>query len=84
MWGKKFSTSNEWSPEEGVKFLKDQFEERQMWASEILPLCKKGKRIQNSLEKIQEALLEIEKGILGPEDRNLFSADEKSWWRAFF
>jgi hypothetical protein len=82
MWAKKFSTSSNWAPEEGVIFLKDDILEGPVWAAEILPLSKKGERVQGSLEKIQNDLADVEKGILG--SRILFSDEEISWWEEFF
>jgi hypothetical protein len=84
MWAKKFSTSTIWTPEEGVKMLKDEFQEKEMWAAEIMPLLKKGERMQSSLEHIQKALADVEKGILNPELRTLFGPEVVQWWETFF
>jgi hypothetical protein len=53
MWGKNFLTQTDWEPEGGVKFLKEIFEKRDMWATAVLPLCKKGERVQPCLEKFR-------------------------------
>ena len=84
MWAKKFSTSTLWTPEEGVKMLKDDFQEKQMWAAEIMPLLKKEERMQSFLEHIQKALADVEKGILNPELRTLFGPEVVQWWETFF
>jgi hypothetical protein len=64
MWAKKFSTDVEWAPQEGVKFLKDVLPIKDMWAADILPLCKKEARMQCSSEWIQNELLVLERTIV--------------------
>ena len=82
MWAKKFSTTSNWASEEGVIFFKDDILDGPIWAAKILPLSKKGERVQGSLEKIQNDLADVEKRILG--SRILFSDKEISWWEEFF
>jgi hypothetical protein len=77
--GKKNLTQTDWAPEGGVKFLKEEFEERDMWAAAVLPLCKKGERVQPCLEKIQNALDDLQKGLLNEACRSLLSIQELSW-----
>jgi hypothetical protein len=84
MWAKKFSTSTTWTPQQGVKLLKEEFDEKEMWAAEILPLLRKGERMQNSLEYIQKALVDIEEGILNVHVRKLLAPEEVKWWETFF
>ncbi len=62
--GGKISTNANWALEEGVKFLKEDLEEKEMWATDVLPLFKKEERVQPSLANIQNALLDLEKGLL--------------------
>jgi hypothetical protein len=50
MWAKKFSTDITWTPEQGVKFLLDIILEKEIWGADILPLFKKGARMQHSLD----------------------------------
>jgi hypothetical protein len=45
MWGKIFLTQTDQVSEKGVKFLKEEFEERDKWSAAVLPLCKKGERV---------------------------------------
>jgi hypothetical protein len=75
MWAKKFSTDDEWLPQEGVKFFKEVFLVKDMWAVDILPLCKKGARMQNLLEWIQNELLLLERTIVDGL-KKFFSSEE--------
>jgi hypothetical protein len=45
MWAKKISTDVEWLFQEGVKFFKKVLPAKDMWAADILCLCKKEARI---------------------------------------
>ena len=81
-WGKKFSTISDWTPEGGVQLLKEDRAEKIMWASQAMPLCKKGDKVTLSLDEMEKALCEIEKGILGA--RVLFSEEDVNWWNMFF
>jgi len=81
-WGKKFSTSPDWKPEGGVKLLKEEREERVMWSSDAMPLCKKGEKVVINVDEMEKALCEVEHGIL--KAQILFSDAEISWWNAFF
>jgi hypothetical protein len=83
MWAKKFSTDIEWALQEGVKFLKDVLLKKDMWAADILPLCKKGARIQCSLEWIQNELLVLERTIMDGS-KKFFSLEDTTWWKTFF
>jgi hypothetical protein len=84
MWGKKFSTHIDWALEARVKFLKEKFEERNMWAADILPFYTKGEKVQPCLEKIQNALDDLQKKPLNEACWALLSPHELSWWKAFF
>ncbi len=55
-----------------------------MWAAAVLPLCKKGERVQPCLEKIQNALDDLQKGLLNEACRSLLSIQELSWQETFF
>jgi hypothetical protein len=83
MWGKKISTHTDWAPKKGVKFLKKEVEERDIWAANVLPLCKKGEIVQPCIEKIQNALHDLQKRLLNEACRALFSPQEISWWQDF-
>jgi hypothetical protein len=83
MWRKQISTHADWAPE-GVKFLKEKIEERDIWATDVLPFCKKGERVQPYLKKIQNALDDLQKRFLNKACRTLLSSYKVSWWEAFF
>ena len=53
-----------------------------MWASQAMPLCKKGDKVALSLDEMEKALCKIEKGILGA--RVLFFEEDLTWWNSFF
>jgi hypothetical protein len=75
MWAKKFSTDVEWALQEGVKFFKDVLSIKDIWAADILLLCKKGARMQCSLEWIQNELLVLEKTIVD-RSKKFFSPED--------
>jgi hypothetical protein len=47
-----------------VKFFKEEIEERDIEAADVLPLCKKGKRVQPCLEKIHNVLDDLQKRLI--------------------
>jgi hypothetical protein len=73
MWGKFFLTQTDWASEARVKFLKEKIEERDMGAADVLPLCKKRERVQPSIEKIQNALNDLQKGLQNEACQSFFS-----------
>jgi hypothetical protein len=83
MWAKKFSTNITWTLEEGIKLLLDIIPEKEMWATDILPLFKKGARMQHSLDWIQNELLLLEKSIFF-KTKAFFSPKQIEWWKTFF
>jgi hypothetical protein len=66
-----------------VKFLKDVLPIKDMWATDILPFCKKMARIQCSLEWIQNELLVLERTIVDGS-KKFFSPEDTIWWKTFF
>ena len=49
--GKKIPTSTIWT-QDGVKLLIEEFDIKQMWTTEIMPLVRKRERTQTFLEHI--------------------------------
>jgi hypothetical protein len=82
--GKKISTSTTWMPQDDVKLLKEEFDKKEMWAADILALLRKGERMQNSIEHIEKALVDIDDGILNIHVQKLFVPEVVQWWKAFF
>ena len=96
MWRKKLSSDLTWQPEEGVKMLKDELPQKNMYSSSKMPLRRKGEGKQDgnskkshvgdipkfSLEEMTAFLEEISKNILGV--KNLFEDSDVKWWEDFF
>jgi hypothetical protein len=78
MVAKKFSTDVEWAHQEGVKFLKNVLPIKDIWAADILPLCKKGAKMQCYLEWIQNKLLVLERIIVNGS-KKFFSPEDITW-----
>ena len=86
MWAKKFSSTEEWSPEGGATLLREDYVIRDMYYSPRIPLVRKGERGEQDSNptplQLEGNITAFEKHILLLQ--RYLSNEDLSWWEAFF